>query len=128
MLKKINWSTGNSDSSDTKRGKNVRKKIDSLGLKRFINTALIIIFSWSFDWSEFSKNSDPPDSFHIEYARYRRYTAPMYFIDWKTAVLYTYTEERTHMLNSRWGIIPAVQPNAAAILLLHPLKRPVEMV
>ena len=45
ILKKINWSTGNSDSSDTNSGKKARKKIDSLGLKRFMKTALIIIFS-----------------------------------------------------------------------------------
>ena len=66
MLKKINWSTGNLDSSDTKRGKKARKKMDNLGLKRFMKTALSIILSLSFFWSVFPENSDPPDSFHIE--------------------------------------------------------------
>ena len=66
MLKKINWSNGNFDSSDTNRGKKARKKIDNLGLKRFMKTAFSIILNLSFFWSEFSENSDPPDSFHIE--------------------------------------------------------------
>lgn len=126
-LRKTIFKMGDEAFGLTKRGKKARKNIESLGLRMLIKKPLLTICHNPV-FLECESNFNKPVSRHIAHAKYSKNAAPANLITWNARALICKIADNPSVLADKCGIIPAVQPKAAAILALQPRKRPFEIV